>query len=531
MVMKKNNFILSILIAGLWSAIMFPSGKANFKAALIYPSLTKNVLYRTNPSFNPTEEWELFFLSHNYDYEMFNDDDLDDIDSDVSVVVIPSMEVVSEEMLSELKQLLDEGKGILLTGNFAEYDTRGKKRVSDDFTGFEILKLNSNEQLSVNHYLYGSTPFSSGLKPGQKILLSVSPDLFYAGRLKTDAHPEGSYLLSDSLFPGIVSNSLSKGRLLWFGFSVSQVIDKNQEILLSNSLNWLASQPEAFINYWPGNYASAVIQYKKIERLSDSSQMHLAKPEKLNYFISPYFLEKLPGKLKEIADSSSINPVWDNYLFSKMDPNEKIDWLKKIQSRIKEINGQKYFGIISYGEFIDPQTYKLLAETGYSFIFSSGYSDSFTFDYDTTNNLYLFYRPSYSARVQYTPDLNFSPGGIYYINEDSIGKSDYSQLSKQNCWLTTFSDLIRWEEERKNIEINIDLSERGIYEVNIKNNNASDIQDAGVWISVPHLNTKVVTIDGQERKLTFDTIKNMYFLSLPLTGGYQELSFKIPIND
>ncbi len=533
--MKKSNIILSLLVAGLWIGIIFPAGKTNSKIALIYPSLTKDILYKKNSSFKPTEEWELFFLSRNYDYEMLNDDDLDDINSDVSIIVIPSMEAVSAEMFDELEQLIEEGKGILLTGNFAVFDERGNKRtlINNDLPGFDISRVSKNAKLSVNHYLEGSTPFSDGLKPGQKILLSVNPELFYASGFSGSAHPEGSYLLSDNEFSGIVSNSISNGRLLWYGFSLSQLIDKNRDVLLSNSLKWLSSQPQTFINYWPGQYTFSLILYKNVEGPNslDSTLIHPANPERLNYFISPFFLQKFPGQLKDISDSGNINIIWDDFLFSQMNSGEKTIRLKKIQTQINEISDQDYFGVSSYGEFKDSDTYRLLTETGYSFIFSSGYSDSFTFDYDTTNNLYHFYRPSYGAGIQQMSKSNINPGGIFYVDKDSAGRNVSSLLSAQNCWITTFSGLIDWAEKRKHLSISINHSESGNYEVNIKNDNASLIQDAGIWISVPHLNPTVVSIAGQEIKLTFDNLKKMYFLSLPPIRGYQEISFKVRVND
>ncbi len=535
--MKKNNIILSLVLAGLWIGIIFPFGKGNYKIALIYPSVTKNVIYKTNPSFTPTEEWELFLLSRNYGYEMFNDYDIDEIGSEVEVVVIPSMEAVSDDMLDEIKHLMEEGKGIFITGNFAEFDEKGNRRIRDDndvLLNFDITKIGQNEKLSVNHFLEGSTPFSAGLKPGQKILLSTNPALFYAARLSESSHPEGSYLLADNNLPGIVSDFVFKGRLLWFGFNLGQLIDKNKDVILFNSLNWLSSQPTAFLNYLPGNSVFSVVLYKNVERSSGLLSTGRYKPgtEKVNYFISPSLLEKFPGHLKNNNDSSDINIIWDDFLFSHMDSDEKITWLKKLQGQINKFSNQHYYGVSSFGEFKDPDTYRLLAGAGYSFIFSSGYSDSFSYDYDTTNNLYLFVRPSDYSGFHQMLKSKLKPGGIFYVDEDSVGEDVYPLLSAQNCWITTFSGLINWAENRKNISINIDTSEKEKFEVNIKNKNSSDVPYAGIWFSIPHMNNRIlVSYAGQERELTFDPDKNMYYLELQSIGGYQEISFRIPVNN
>ncbi len=533
--MKKNNIIRSLLLTFLWSGFLLPAAKENFKIALVYPSLTKGIFYQSNSEFKPTEEWELFFLSKNYDYEMLNDADLADISSDVSVVVVPSMEAVTEDMLDELRQLMDDGKGILITGGFAEYDENGdtRTRSKDIMPGFDITRVDMDKKLSVNHFLEGNTQFSIGLKPGQKILLSANPALFYAAGLAVNSHSEGNYILPDKKLPGIVSISVSNQRLLWFGFSLSQLIDKNRNLLLSNSLDWLSSQPEIFFNYWPEHYEFSAVVYKNIESNLDleSTVTKRDTGKRLNYFISPPFADKFPGLFKNLSDSCDVNITWDDFLFSRLDSDAKTSRLNKLRGQINEFTGQNYFGVSSYGEFMDSDTYRLLRETGYSFIFSSGYSDSYTFDYDTTFNLYRFYRPT-SGGMQQTRKSDIHAGGIFYANMDSLDEDFYSLLSSQNCWITTFSGQIEWAEKRKNLSITINNSESGKYEVNIKNNNASDIYNAGIWISIPHLNDKImISSVEQGREMTFDALKKMYFLTLSSIGGYQEISFKIPGKD
>ncbi len=534
--MKKYHIILSILLAGLWTVPIIPAEKSNIKVALIYPSLTKDILYKNNPAFKPTEDWELFFLSRDYDYEMLDDNEIDEIGIDIDAVVVPSMEVVSEDMLNELEQLMEEGKGLLLTGNFAEFDENGTRRIkgNGNLLNFEIKVVSKNEKLSINHFLEGGTPFSVDLKPGQKILLSFSSSLYYADNLSGNSHPGGSYLLPDYKFPGIVSNSFLNGRILWFGFGLNQIIDQNKDILIYNSLKWLSSQPEAFINYWPGSNECSAIIYKNVEISSgiNTSQKSNENSGSLNYFVSPAFLERYPDQLKEAADSNNINFIWDDFFFSQMGSAEKNAWLKKTHAIITETTGQNYCGVLSYGDIKNADTFKMLAQNGYSFIFTTGYSDSFFFNYDTTNNIYQFYKPSIGEGVQQILKSGCKTGGVFYVDQDSAGKNLYAQLAEQNCWITTFSDLINWTEKRKNLSISISRTEDDNYVVNFKNDNTSYMTNVKVWFSIPPLNKRVfVSIDGLERKLVFDPDKEMYYLVLPAIGGYKQISFTIPVEN
>ena len=124
--MKNSIIILFLLFAAICTSV-FSQTDSNLKIALVYPSLTKNILYKNDSTFLPTDNWELFFLSHQINYVMVSDNSLDDISSDVNVIVIPSMVAVNEDMLEELESFLKNGKGVLITGDFAEFNEEGNR--------------------------------------------------------------------------------------------------------------------------------------------------------------------------------------------------------------------------------------------------------------------------------------------------------------------------------------------------------------------------------------------------------------------
>ncbi len=207
----------------------------------------------------------------------------------------------------------------------------------------------------------------------------------------------------------------------------------------------------------------------------------------VNYFVSPTLLEKYTDKLKAIPDSNNIDILWDDFLFSQIDVNERTGWLENIRRRLSNITGQHYSGISSYGQFKDFKTLELLKESGYQFILSSDYSDSFFFDFDTTNNFFLFYRSANNNGYQQILRSESKTGGIFCVNEDSAGQNFYSLLSSRNCWIPTFSELIDWIEKIKDLNITIEKSESRNYEISLKNNNGASVSNAKIWISIPHL--------------------------------------------
>lgn len=531
--MKRLIIILFLVLSVLVSERVFPQVNADPDIALIYPRVTKEVLYKSDSSFSPTDPWELFFLSNHYKYEVFIDDDLSQVKEDTRVVIIPEMQVVDDDFIEEIRVLLEKGKGILITGNFAQYDEEGNrlnKGPGQIIPGFNIQRLNPDDGLSINYSLNGNTGLADGFKPGQKVLLSTKPSLYFAADLSQNCTSPGSYFLSGTETAGIVECSILNGRLLWFGFDFNQLIGNNRNRLLLNSIKWLSGF-SAFLNEWPGNFSSAGLLYKNVNTYSDLFKS-LGVSSKLNYFISPLLFESYSDSLKNLKNRGDIGILWDDFSFSRMDYNEKLRWLHKVKSSIGSFSPPKYYGVSTNGEFYDSTTYNMLVETGFAYIFSPGYSESYSLNYDSTYSVYLFtqtYAPGsdYKSRLKYV----INSGGIFYINSDSIRENISNLIHNTEHWLTTFSDLLEWEVERANLELKTRYTDKNHYEITIKNNGSSAIEDLGVWILFPDISKKMVLESPwTQAKLTFNPAKGMYFMEVNSIGGNQEITFSISVS-
>ncbi len=197
---------------------------------------------------------------------------------------------------------------------------------------------------------------------------------------------------------------------------------------------------------------------------------------------------------------------------------------------IKEITGQKYFGISLSGEVYDSSTYDYLTKTGYSFAFTSGYNDSFSYKYDSTKSIYSFVKYSDEGRDYYSK-LNFIArnNGIIYINEDSLYHSEKFKrfVNNPELWNTTFSDLLEWISEKKELILNMDYNQN-LYDLSITNNGQNEVKNIGVWISVPEIN-KNLFLENPEmtEKLTFDYEKKMFFLSVSSVPANNKVKIEI----
>lgn len=525
-------FVLTILIP---REIIPWDRELNF--VLVYPELTKEILYNTDSEFLPTDEWELFLMSNHLKYRMVKDRNLDEINSEDDVIIIPSLEVVTEDMIENIEHLLKEGKGLLITGNFAKYNDEGniirefQKRILD----LHINSLPVINSISINHTLKGNTPFSFNLKPGIKILLNKNPGLFYGAEIAGINIKTGYFFPEDKTFPDTLSGIISEykfiGRLLWLGFNFNQMIGNERDKFLSNSFDWLASKPGVFINYLPDNYTSAGLIYKNVDKPSDLKFKEVsAISQKINFFISPSMLDNSIDEIETITDSSNIEAVWDDFFFSNKSSFQKNEWLKKARSKIGNITKQNYFGISSFNGANDSTLYKYLNDAGFSFVYSPGYSNCFSIDYDSTRKIYYFINSSIPG-LNGVEALNFiiNNNGIFYLNADSLvsGGNFKSYTNYSGIWITTFSDLLNWTLQKNQIEAEADFI-NDQYRIKIRNKGSSDIENLGLWLSLSDT-TRNLQIKNYDNiaKLTYDNDMNMYFLKINLIKSYQNLVYEI----
>lgn len=539
----KNFYIIFLFILTVFTPVeVIPQNKQDINLVLVYPGLTKKLLHNTDDKFLPTDEWELFFMSNNLKYRMIEDKDLDEINKEDDVVIIPSLEVVSGEMIEDIEEILREGKGILISGNAAEFDAEGKRNsdLQRRLLNFRTVSIPEINSISVSHTLIGNTQFSFNLKPGLKILLKNKPELYCGSEISENCSLIGNYLPADKSFSdslsGMISQNKYAGRLLWFGFEFNQIIGKDRDKFLLNSFKYLSSHPAAFVNYLPDKYISAGIIYKNIDNRADLNFIKASTiSKKINFIINPVMVEKSPDDIKGIPDGSDIVILWDDFFFSNMSSSSSLDWLKKTKSFAGEITNQSYFGISSFGGQNDSTTIKYLNDAGYSFVFSPGYSDAFSVDSDSTTNIHYFIKSSVSV-LNETAGFNFiiKNNGIFYLNGDSLlsGENFKLYLDNPDIWFTTFSQLLNWILKREQIEVTIN-SLNDEYEVRIRNNGSSEIENIGIWLSIPHINGNL-HIKNQDNtvRLTFDKYKNIYFLNINRIEGNKNLSYDFyRIND
>ena len=142
------TFLLpSVIIAQNWS---------NYKITIVNSELTKQFLHQQNDLYNPIYDWEIFFLNHKIAYDVIDDTGLDDFDfRDTDVLVLPSVEVLSQDAMENLSEYLNLGGSAFILGKLGEFDELGR-RMKSDFL-FEISGIKAEllpDQTNPSHELY-----------------------------------------------------------------------------------------------------------------------------------------------------------------------------------------------------------------------------------------------------------------------------------------------------------------------------------------------------------------------------------------
>ena len=121
----KKVFLIAILTAVFFSnSVLTAQELKDIKIGIVYSEKTKQLIYPQDKNFNPIQDWELFFLNRKISYSVVSDEMLDENDfNELDVLILPSVEVLSENAAENLFAFLKAGKGLLIFGKFDVYDS------------------------------------------------------------------------------------------------------------------------------------------------------------------------------------------------------------------------------------------------------------------------------------------------------------------------------------------------------------------------------------------------------------------------
>ncbi len=525
---------------------IFAQDLRNVKIGIVYSEKTKQLIYPQNKDFYPIQDWELFFLNRKISYTVINDEQLDDNKFDfLDLLILPSIEVLSENAKENLQNFLNEGNGLLIFGKIGFYDKEGKKTYSNylnELGSFSISELNTKGKIAERHTIQYSSVLGRNIVANNDLLILNQFPPLAAEVIGKDNVRLGKYVFDSdnekqTVNSGIVLSEKYNGRIVWFGFQLSQIIgNKTQENtvekLIFNSIEWLSPNPFLMLKSLPGKYNIPVIISNII---TDTKSISITSLEKYyltnvnaNFFIDANEFDKRGNELSKFAAAGDIN-----LFLNKTFTDEKINsaLLESLYDKLNLNSRQKYFGVKlnstqlsqSYNEsIVSPFKFYSLPDNSLYISGKKKISGSASSLFVNENNYEetLQRLSSIYKNAEKTDEIVF----INFIDQSKMGSKSIDDnlflsiteyLKNQNAWIATYSDLIDWEFSREEVVIRTKKTyEENKFEIWVENHSQNEIRDAAIQLILPagKFNPKLSNAD---LRLEYDPHLKSYLIIIP----------------
>ena len=565
----KKKFLITILIAIFFSDIILVAQESgDIKIGIVYSEKTKQLIFALDNNFNPIQDWELFFLNRKITYTVISDGKLDDNDFDfLDVLILPSVEVLSEDAAENLYRFLNDGKGLLIFGKFDVYDSEGNKKYIHPFqeiAGFGFSDLNTEDKIAEQIKL-SSSVININLSGEDEFLVLNRFNPLVANYLDKNCKVIGNYSFPDDKSeteknPAVIMLEKNNGRILWFGMQLSQILgDKEEdavvEKLIFNSINWLSQYPVLAITKWPKNYTVPVIISSVLNNPKSISEnlfnQILPRENKINFFINIKdiaSIENIPGYLFSAGDINLfLNPYFSD--------DQINDSLFQRQYDILKANGQqKCFGI-KMSDYHFDQIKDRTINFPFDFILSG--NNSFYFHKDVVTdkkhfeerripsvtfsiegneynqNLTDFEKIYESARDNEDVVFLNSTNQVFKVNsnENILFSEIEKYLKDQDVQSTTYSVLFDWISKRDNITLKTERTgEENNYKISIENRNKSDFENLSLQLFPPALKINP-QISSDEVQLEYNAESKLYIITVPYIKAETKAVFNLTFDE
>lgn len=570
---RSNLSYLIILLSIILISSLYPQDLDNIKIGLVHSSLTKNLLYAEDNNFYPVQDWELFFLNKKMSYEVFDDEGVDDYDFDeVDVLILPSIEVLSDDGFENLQNFLKEGNGLFILGKLGVKDEDGNNRqleLLQSLGGFQVNEFLDRNVIAKIHTVYANNFLAHNLQINTSFIVTNNFPLLYVENNSSKSLKLGEYISKDSSEDAIIDKSgivkieNGKGRLLWFGFQLSQIsVDDDEkealQKLIFNSISWLAGKPNAWVNQWPAELNSATVfisELAKLNNLTDyETEPFNTYSAESSFFISPSALKSFTGEVDRLASFGDIHVLYDEIEHLNFSQDDKIATLENAAQTLRSETRQSFYGvkyingnrqkhnfeksIIKSFDFITYEDYSIITSEkrrGISFNNLKMLFPPFNF----TLQCNKFYKNNELADYKEHFDNVKKYGGIIpvnYINQysqfnSSIKRDTFKKIlsySRNNySWVTTYSGIVDWLIAKENISVNIkEIGEKPVFKLVIENRNKDKVENVGIRLNISSTYRNLVTVNSNF-SLRYDALTRSYFLLVPILLANQSTTVEV----
>ncbi len=540
-------FVISLII---FYSPNFPAQDPldNIKIGIVFSEQTWNEVHSGENNFYLIRDWEIFFLDRKISYRVYTDSELDDYDfDDEDILILPGVEILSDEAVENIRDFEKSGKSIFILGNIGNYKTGARKRfenICNELTGITPIEITNPEYSATSITLKSNNPIINE-SVDQQLILSGNIKCYSANQSNENSNL-GYYTNYPTTFnefhPAVVCGTKNTSRFVWFGFQISQLSDELSkksvaEKLILNVLIFLDNKTLVSLNNFPSSYNQEVVF---INKLKDGKrfQNFIHGNSSLSNISFDNFI--LPESLDENKiDLKYLNAFGDIHLIYN-----KIDNLNKSALEIKGIY-QKAANEIE--KSTDQNSIGILDESPFKSDFKTDSTDFSEFNFRMYDRIIL--NTSSGNSIQYNKLLpktstyedfkEFNSKNILsekqvlvipVIDEfnisNNLSKEEFKRLQinliKNNCWFTTLNQMINWSELKSNISFYINTyKEEKKIEIVVKNNNYISVNNISFKLILPEEYSSASTSEIGT-SIYFDYNERIYRLLIESIGTSQE---------
>ena len=485
---QSKIYLILIIISGFFFFQNSIFGQP--RIAILYSELT-NKFGRPNSAkvIDVITSWELFLMQDKIPYSVVYEDDLESgIEDDFDILILPSVEIISDAEIEKLKEFLTVGKSIICSGSklFTKENSLNKYQNLESLFGINNIGSVSSEKLS---YLHSLIPNNlNQFKLDGELILQVSNknQALVAGPSENQYSTSGYIFDNNNLASkksSIIYGMVGNGKFLWTGFDLPDVIGGNEDLdafknLIISSINWMGSDPDIYIDAFCDSISSPVlvtIQYNNAleSELIDILHNNNIRP---NLIVSPEqkisqeFLSKFSSD-EIIIDLSQIRNLTSNTV------NELVD----IFNRDNEII---LSSMLVEKQFIDSADLSLMQGVSINKILFNAQipglpefaiNDLLVIPFVKSSE--IFNCRSVVNFLNYNPKINCEEN-----TEDELLKAiNLIKLQKNN--FISLTSLKRWWSVRKRVTAEIKNVSDNEIEIWLSNNNSVSISDLNIFLN------------------------------------------------
>lgn len=224
--------------------------------AILYSGYTESKLDNPKKVFDEITSWELFLMGNKISYKVIYDEDIESgIEDDFDILILPSVDYISEQEFVELTNFITSGNSIINAGSklytFDGYnnDLNNLERLFSlsDIRFLDDKTKNYLHTLDLNT-LNGFNSEDAGL-----IQIAGRNNLLVAPLDNNNFNSCGSIVISNDnvFYSSIIFGIEQNSKFLWTGFGINDLIggksdsDKFNKLML-NSIKWMDKEIDVF---------------------------------------------------------------------------------------------------------------------------------------------------------------------------------------------------------------------------------------------------------------------------------------------